>query len=68
MARHTKCVACELRSMCGMCPANGILSAEMQKNPLTFSARSLTLEPMLLKFPYRLMESATTVLEVLDIQ
>ena len=25
MTRRTKCVACELRSLCGMCPANGVL-------------------------------------------
>jgi len=36
MARHTKCVACELRSMCGMCPANGILECGDAEEPVDF--------------------------------
>ena len=34
--RRTKCVACELRSMCGMCPANGILECGDAEEPVDF--------------------------------
>ena len=36
MTRHTKCVACELRSMCGMCPANGVLECGNAEEPVDF--------------------------------
>jgi radical SAM protein with 4Fe4S-binding SPASM domain len=34
--RRTKCVACELRSMCGMCPANGMLECGDAEEPVDF--------------------------------
>ena len=34
--RKTKCVACELRSMCGMCPANGSLECGHVEEPVDF--------------------------------
>jgi radical SAM protein with 4Fe4S-binding SPASM domain len=34
--RRTKCVACELRSMCGMCPANGVLECRDAEEPVDF--------------------------------
>jgi radical SAM protein with 4Fe4S-binding SPASM domain len=36
ITRHTKCVACELRSMCGMCPANGVLECGDAEEPVDF--------------------------------
>jgi radical SAM protein with 4Fe4S-binding SPASM domain len=35
-ARKTKCLVCELRSMCGMCPANGVLEAGDAEEPVDF--------------------------------
>jgi radical SAM protein with 4Fe4S-binding SPASM domain len=34
--RKTKCLACELRSMCGMCPANGVLECGDAEEPVDF--------------------------------
>lgn len=34
--RRTKCLACELRSMCGMCPANGVLERGDAEEPVDF--------------------------------
>jgi radical SAM protein with 4Fe4S-binding SPASM domain len=34
--RKTKCVACDLRSMCGMCPANGVLECGDAEEPVDF--------------------------------
>jgi radical SAM protein with 4Fe4S-binding SPASM domain len=34
--RNTKCLACELRSMCGMCPANGVLECGDAEEPVAF--------------------------------
>ena len=36
MTRRTKCVACELRSLCGMCPANGALECGNAEEPVDF--------------------------------
>jgi radical SAM protein with 4Fe4S-binding SPASM domain len=35
-SRMTKCVSCELRSMCGMCPANGVLERGDAEEPVDF--------------------------------
>ena len=35
-SRRTKCLACELRSMCGMCPANGVLECGDAEEPVDF--------------------------------
>jgi radical SAM protein with 4Fe4S-binding SPASM domain len=34
--RKTKCVSCDLRSMCGMCPANGVLECGDAEEPVDF--------------------------------
>jgi radical SAM protein with 4Fe4S-binding SPASM domain len=34
--RKTKCRACKLRSMCGMCPANGVLECGDNEEPVDF--------------------------------
>jgi radical SAM protein with 4Fe4S-binding SPASM domain len=34
--RRSKCLACELRSMCGMCPANGVLECGDAEEPVDF--------------------------------
>jgi radical SAM protein with 4Fe4S-binding SPASM domain len=34
--RKTKCLACELRNMCGMCPANGVLECGDAEDPVDF--------------------------------
>ena len=36
MTRPTKCVSCDLRSMCGMCPANGALESGDAEEPVDF--------------------------------
>jgi len=34
--RRTKCLTCSLRSMCGMCPANGVLECGDAEEPVDF--------------------------------
>lgn len=34
--RQTKCVACEIKAMCGMCPANGELENQDPEEPVDF--------------------------------
>ena len=36
MTRPTKCLACDLRSMCGMCPAYGVLECGDAEEPVDF--------------------------------
>jgi radical SAM protein with 4Fe4S-binding SPASM domain len=36
ITRLTKCVACEIKAMCGMCPANGELEAGDPETPVDF--------------------------------
>jgi radical SAM protein with 4Fe4S-binding SPASM domain len=36
LTRRTKCVVCELRSLCGMCPANGVLECGNAEEPVDF--------------------------------
>jgi radical SAM protein with 4Fe4S-binding SPASM domain len=36
MRRDTKCLSCGLRSMCGMCPANGVLECGHAEEPVDF--------------------------------
>jgi hypothetical protein len=36
MTRLTKCVACEIKAMCGMCPANAELEAGDPETPVEF--------------------------------
>jgi radical SAM protein with 4Fe4S-binding SPASM domain len=36
MTRPTKCLACDIRSMCGMCPAYGVLECGDAEEPVDF--------------------------------
>jgi len=36
ITRQTKCVACEIKAMCGMCPANGALENGDEEEPVDF--------------------------------
>jgi radical SAM protein with 4Fe4S-binding SPASM domain len=36
ITRYTKCVACEIKAMCGMCPANGELENRDAEEPVDF--------------------------------
>jgi len=36
MTRQTKCMACEIKAMCGMCPANGELENRDPEEPIDF--------------------------------
>ena len=37
--RHTKCTACQIKAMCGMCPANGWLENCDKEEPVDFLCR-----------------------------
>lgn len=39
VTRETKCVACEIKAMCGMCPANGALENGDPEEPVDFLCR-----------------------------
>lgn len=39
ITRQTKCVECEIKSMCGMCPANGYLENRDPESPADFLCR-----------------------------
>jgi len=39
ISRQTKCVACEIKAMCGMCPANGELENKDPEEPVDFLCR-----------------------------
>jgi radical SAM protein with 4Fe4S-binding SPASM domain len=39
ITRQTRCVACEIKSMCGMCPANGYLENGNPESPVDFLCR-----------------------------
>ena len=39
ISRQTKCVACEIKAMCGMCPANGELENRDPEEPVDFLCR-----------------------------
>jgi radical SAM protein with 4Fe4S-binding SPASM domain len=36
ITRHTKCTGCEIKAMCGMCPANGELENQDGEEPIDF--------------------------------
>ena len=36
ITRHTKCISCEIKAMCGMCPANGELENRDPEEPIDF--------------------------------
>jgi radical SAM protein with 4Fe4S-binding SPASM domain len=39
ISRQTKCFACEIKAMCGMCPANGELENKHPEEPVDFLCR-----------------------------
>jgi radical SAM protein with 4Fe4S-binding SPASM domain len=39
ISRQTKCVVCEIKAMCGMCPANGELENKDPEEPVDFFCR-----------------------------
>ncbi len=49
--KQTKCLACELRSMCGMCPANGVLECGDAEEPVDFLCQVAHLRAHAFKIP-----------------
>jgi radical SAM protein with 4Fe4S-binding SPASM domain len=46
--RVTKCVACRIQSLCGMCPANGEMESGDQESPVAFLCNAAHLRAMAL--------------------
>jgi hypothetical protein len=51
MTRLTKCVACSLKAMCGMCPANGELEHGDPESPVDFLCQVAHMRAHLLGLP-----------------
>ena len=51
ITRPTKCVACEIKAMCGMCPANGELEKGDPEEPVDFLCRVAHLRASALGLP-----------------
>jgi len=51
VTRPTKCVACTLKSVCGMCPANGELESGDPEAPVDWLCRTAHLRAMALEIP-----------------
>ena len=51
MTRETKCVFCDLKSMCGMCPANGELEKRDGETPVDFLCHVAHLRAYVLGLP-----------------
>jgi radical SAM protein with 4Fe4S-binding SPASM domain len=49
--RKTKCLACALRSMCGMCPANGVLECGDAEAPVDFLCQVAHLRAHVFEIP-----------------
>lgn len=49
--RHTKCTRCRLKSMCGMCPANGELECADKEAPVDFLCQVAHLRAYALDLP-----------------
>jgi radical SAM protein with 4Fe4S-binding SPASM domain len=49
--RKTKCLACELRNMCGMCPANGVLECGDAEESVDFLCQVAHLRAYALGIP-----------------
>jgi radical SAM protein with 4Fe4S-binding SPASM domain len=49
--RTTKCVSCEIKAMCGMCPANGELEEKDPESPVDFLCRVAHLRCYALDIP-----------------
>ena len=50
-ARVTKCTSCTIKSLCGMCPANGELEAGDPETPVDFLCRVAHLRAAALQLP-----------------
>ena len=53
ITRLTKCIQCELKAMCGMCPANGELENGDPESPVDFLCRTAHLRAHALDLPVR---------------
>ena len=51
ITRHTKCDACEIKAMCGMCPANGELENRDPEEPVDFLCQVAHLRAHVLGVP-----------------
>jgi len=51
--RQTKCVHCEIKAMCGMCPANGELESRDAEEPVDFLCRVAHLRAKALNMPVK---------------
>ena len=51
ITRQTKCIPCGLKSMCGMCPANGELECRDSETPVDFLCRVAHLRAYALDIP-----------------
>lgn len=51
ISRTTKCVACEIKAMCGMCPANGELEERDPESPVDFLCKVAHLRSYALDIP-----------------
>jgi len=49
--RRTKCSACQIKAMCGMCPANGVLECLDPETPVDFLCRVAHLRAYALNIP-----------------
>ena len=49
--QHTKCTACEIKAMCGMCPANATLENRDPEAPVDFLCQVAHLRAYALGFP-----------------
>lgn len=53
ITRNTKCVSCEIKAMCGMCPANAELENRDQEEPVDFLCRVAHLRAKALGIPIK---------------
>lgn len=53
ITRLTKCIHCEIKAMCGMCPANGELESRDAEEPVDFLCRVAHLRAKALGFPIK---------------
>jgi sulfatase maturation enzyme AslB (radical SAM superfamily) len=51
ITRQTKCAACEIKAMCGMCPANGELESGDAEQPVDFLCQVAHLRAHVLGLP-----------------
>jgi radical SAM protein with 4Fe4S-binding SPASM domain len=53
ITRRTKCVSCEIKAMCGMCPSNGTLECNDPEEPVDFLCQVAHLRAKALGFPVK---------------